>query len=302
MLARVRRIRSRRPAQPGPSLRSWPCTSTLAPADGSIRRSWRAISCSSVRRRATANAFWPSPHSRARLGFAHGNSGIAYALLQLASVTRHKRFEEAALSALEYERPFYSPVQRSWPALVDDDRARDAAGLTVWMNAWCYGAAGMALARARAWHLTGDPLLRAEAMHALEATEATPPSMAEHLCCGNLGRAEVMLTAAQWLGDAQLARRSRQLAAGGSAPMPAPRARGAVLERLYLCGLAAGVLSGPVGSWVSLLAPGFPRRVAVRPGIRTVALSPDGDTFSNASCAHRRLNGLIAGRRPGSRG
>ncbi len=161
-----------------------------------------------------ATRFWPSPESRVRLGFAHGNSGIAYALLQLASVTFDKRFEEAALSALEYERAFYSPAQRSWPALVDDDGDKEAAGLTVWMNAWCYGAAGMALARARAWRLTGDPLLEAETTNALEATAAAPSSMAEHLCCGNLGRADVMLTAAQWLGDEQLAKSSRQLAAG----------------------------------------------------------------------------------------
>ena len=37
--------------------------------------------------------------------------------------------------------------------------------------------------------------------------------MAEHLCCGNLGRAEILLSAAQWLGDSELADRSRQLAA-----------------------------------------------------------------------------------------
>lgn len=160
-----------------------------------------------------AGRYWPSPQSRVRLGFAHGNSGIAYALLRLASVTFDKRFEEAALAALEYERAFYSPAQRSWPALVDDESDREAAGLTVWMNAWCYGAAGMALTRARAWRMTEDPLLEAETANAVEATAATASSMAEHLCCGNLGRADVMLTAARWLGDAHLAKRSRQLAA-----------------------------------------------------------------------------------------
>ena len=159
------------------------------------------------------NLVWPSPDVHTCLGFAHGNSGIAYALLQLASVTGHTRFAEAALSALEYERPFYSPAERSWPALVDDDADGNTAGLTVWMNAWCYGAAGMALARMRAGRLAADASLEAEAGRALAATAAASPSMADHLCCGNLGRADIMLTAARWRGDAALAQRSRDVAA-----------------------------------------------------------------------------------------
>ena len=159
------------------------------------------------------NLVWPSPDVHTCLGFAHGNSGIAYALLQLASVTGHTRFAEAALSALDYERPFYCPAERSWPALVDDDTEGGPAGLTVWMNAWCYGAAGMALTRIRAGRLTADASLEAEAARALEATVTASPSMAEHLCCGNLGRADIMLTAARWRGDAALAERSREVAA-----------------------------------------------------------------------------------------
>ena len=81
------------------------------------------------------------------------------------------------------------------------------------MNAWCYGAAGMALARMRAGRLAADASLEAEAGRALAATAAASPSMADHLCCGNLGRADIMLTAARWRGDAALAKRSRDVAA-----------------------------------------------------------------------------------------
>ena len=37
-------------------------------------------------------------------GFAHGNAGIAYALLELSEVTGEPRFKEAALRAFEYVR------------------------------------------------------------------------------------------------------------------------------------------------------------------------------------------------------
>jgi type 2 lantibiotic biosynthesis protein LanM len=153
---------------------------------------------------------WPSPDAHSPLGFAHGPSGIAYSLLQLASVTSQKRFEEAARGAIEYERPFYSPAQRSWPAHAED---ASVAGLSAWMNAWCYGAAGISLTRTLAWRLTGDPSMEAEAGRALEAAASASASMADHLCCGNLGRAETLLTAAEWLDDRRLAARSRDIAA-----------------------------------------------------------------------------------------
>lgn len=152
---------------------------------------------------------WPDRGGHVRLGFGHGNSGIAYALARLAMVSGDARFFEEAVAALAYERRFYSAAQRSWPVA-----AETAGAAAMWMNAWCYGAAGMTLPRLLASQIAGGADLAEDASRAIEATLQAPPTMAEHLCCGTLGRAEILLTAARWRADEPLLAHSRRLAAG----------------------------------------------------------------------------------------
>jgi type 2 lantibiotic biosynthesis protein LanM len=179
---------------------------------------------------------WPDRGGRVRLGFAHGNSGIAYALARIAMASGDARFFAEAVAALAYERRFYSAAQRSWPVA-----AETAGAAAMWMNAWCYGAAGMTLPRLLIAQIVGGADLAGDASRAIEATLQAPPTMAEHLCCGTLGRAEILLTAAHWRADESLLTHSRRLAAG-------------VLQRA----LARG--------HVTLSAPGFTYETS-RPGL-----------------------------------
>ena len=76
--------------------------------------------------------------------------------------------------------------------------------------AWCHGAAGAGLARLRAYELTGDPVLREEAMIAVRTTASAlqaqmPGQFVNYsLCHGQFGNAELLLEAAESLGEQQM--------------------------------------------------------------------------------------------------
>jgi lantibiotic modifying enzyme len=59
------------------------------------------------------------------------------------------------------------------------------------MSAWCNGAIGIGLARARWTHL--GPEVAADHAAALTALDR-PDGVLDHLCCGNFGRVELCLT------------------------------------------------------------------------------------------------------------
>ncbi|MGO1070350.1 type 2 lanthipeptide synthetase LanM [Lysobacter sp. CA199] len=76
-------------------------------------------------------------------GFAHGGSGIAFALLGLAQALDAPRMCETALLALQAEDRLFDAEVGLWP-----DTREDVAQYSL---GWCNGAAGFLLARAEAW-------------------------------------------------------------------------------------------------------------------------------------------------------
>jgi lantibiotic modifying enzyme len=67
------------------------------------------------------------------------------------------------------------------------------------MTAWCHGAPGMALARSLAATSLQDASLLADVTAALKTTAAVPVRLDDHLCCGSMGRCDVLLTAGETL-------------------------------------------------------------------------------------------------------
>lgn len=129
-------------------------------------------------------------------GFGHGASGIAYALIELASRTGREDFREVAREGLAFERLHYRPEIGNWRSLRDDS--------TSVMNAWCNGAPGVALARLRiALHEPGAAGFE-ELEIALHTTGEAPPSNVDVVCCGDMGRAEILLHAGRQLGRTDL--------------------------------------------------------------------------------------------------
>jgi lantibiotic modifying enzyme len=154
-------------------------------------------------------------------GLSHGAGGIAVALLELAAATGDAKFAEAAERGIAYEQHWFSPRHRNWP---DFRELPLDAPETQWgySATWCHGAPGIALARLRAWELTKRPEYREQAEIALQTTAgtiqtATPGAESWCLCHGTAGNAEVLLVAAERLGDASWRERVAAAAARGVA-------------------------------------------------------------------------------------
>jgi type 2 lantibiotic biosynthesis protein LanM len=144
--------------------------------------------------------------SKPLTGFAHGNAGIACALLQLAHFTGELRFRSAALDAIAYERSLFLPELGNWP-----DLRRDATCASV---AWCHGAPGIGLARLRSLRGVDEPAILAEIQVALDTTLAHGFGFNHSLCHGDLGNVDFLLEAGLRLHDRRLMSRAREIAAG----------------------------------------------------------------------------------------
>jgi lantibiotic biosynthesis protein len=139
-------------------------------------------------------------------GFSHGAGGIALSLLELWAVTKEPRFLEAADAGFAYERLLFSKEHENWPDLrIMDQLPRETQRAPVYGVMWCHGAPGIGLSRLRALELTGDERYRREADAALRTTARGLLTLANYsLCHGIFGNAELLLVAAEMLGDAPL--------------------------------------------------------------------------------------------------
>lgn len=125
---------------------------------------------------------------RTRTGFAHGTTGVGYALARLADETDEDRFETAAREAFAFEAALYDDDERNWAQSVEEATYQDR---------WCHGRTGMSLARVGAGRALGEERLLERARTTLEATADAEPSHLDTLCCGNFGRVEALQAGAR---------------------------------------------------------------------------------------------------------
>lgn len=140
------------------------------------------------------------PADIAAPGFAHGAAGIACALARLAALTGEARLAEAARRGLEFEFSLFDTRRGTFRT-----PARHPGGAVrhVSMSAWCNGAPGVALALATAGLPTSDLVGLDEA---LAVTRGCGVAGLDHLCCGNLGIIDGLLTSGQRLEQESLSR------------------------------------------------------------------------------------------------
>jgi type 2 lantibiotic biosynthesis protein LanM len=154
---------------------------------------------------------WKSFEDKPLTGFSHGAAGIAYALLRLYSVTQDNNYLEAACDGIVYESSVFSTSAANWPDFRSFTQKNGQPGFNT--VSWCHGAAGIGLGR-----LGGLSILETDEIHqdvemALQTTQKYGLQGVDHLCCGHLGRCEVLLLGAQKLSRPELLTMAQQRAA-----------------------------------------------------------------------------------------
>lgn len=140
---------------------------------------------------------WYTPNGPIAVGFAHGASGIGFALRRLGSRAGMDVFRVAAAEgwAAECRRLARHPVSRHArrPATHDSSAART--------RSWCHGTAGMGLARLDALE---DRDARSTVEGAIGSAARPEAPETDGLCCGRLGRADFLFSAGLRLGRQDL--------------------------------------------------------------------------------------------------
>ncbi|HEX5705824.1 MAG TPA: lanthionine synthetase LanC family protein [Pyrinomonadaceae bacterium] len=186
-------------------------------------------------------------------GYSHGAGGIGWAMLELYAATGEARFRDAGEAAFRYERHWFDAAKGNWPDLRDPELsgASREQGPS-FMNAWCHGAPGIALARLRAYEMLGDEVCRREAETAIETTTANLYGNVEmsqtnySLCHGLGGNSEPLVYGAQVLGRPDLFARAEEVALRGieayeAQRLPWPCGTPATLETANLMLGLAGI-------------------------------------------------------------
>lgn len=175
-----------------------------------IRPLERAIACGEILLSQRVGApgeprGWPNAAQLPCSGFAHGASGIGYALARLAHRCGREDFWSAALEGFAFEQLHYSPEHRNWWPV----RSRKTPRL---LNAWCNGAAGIALSRL-SLPMGGELSQIQEDLHlALASVGEAAESEIDLLCCGNMGRVDILLQASRKLERDDLFKAAHDLA------------------------------------------------------------------------------------------
>lgn len=173
-------------------------------ATGELRDRALAVAAGHVRRllddavAQDAGAAWITYETGPLLGFAHGSSGIAYALAEYAAADPDGPLaagcRAAVRAAYAWERARFDERTGTWPdlRLLATQESEVSAS-------WCNGSAGIGLSRAAALR-RGDPYaaeLRIDVDRAVAVSLSRGIGLGQGLCHGDLGVVETLLVAAE---------------------------------------------------------------------------------------------------------
>ncbi|WP_244141999.1 type 2 lanthipeptide synthetase LanM family protein [aff. Roholtiella sp. LEGE 12411] len=148
--------------------------------------------------------------SKPLTGYSHGAAGIAYSLLRLYAVTQNNAYLDAARDAIAYENKFFYPTSGNWREITP---IYNPGSPPVFWTTWCHGSPGIALGRLGSLPIYQTEEILKDIEVALQTTVNNGWQNIDQLCCGNLGRVEVMLVAAQKLNNPQWYQPAQELAA-----------------------------------------------------------------------------------------
>jgi type 2 lantibiotic biosynthesis protein LanM len=128
---------------------------------------------------------WLDPRFPVGLGgFAHGVSGVGWALFQLAEATGDPRYRETAEAAFAFEDSLFLEDAQNWRDLREMGLPTAAA--------WCHGSVGIGLARLDLDPELTDPATRRTLRAAADATRRTGLGWNHTACHGDLGAWEIL--------------------------------------------------------------------------------------------------------------
>lgn len=139
-------------------------------------------------------------------GFAHGYAGASTALILLSDATGREDYYAAGIELMRWESGKFNPERNSWDT---------TDGYRVGMNAWCYGAPGILIARELARPCVKDAdraLVEGDIELALRCTKEAVASGEDRplLCHGLAGNLSVLQWYAKRTGDLSAARAAEQ--------------------------------------------------------------------------------------------
>ena len=131
-------------------------------------------------------AYWPQADSPEGMGgFAHGVTGIGWALTLLARATGSMRHEQLAQEAFAFEDALFDEQEQNWGDLRMLEGIKTAA-------AWCHGAVGIGLARLSLDATLTHESTRTFVRRAAAATWRLGMGWNHCACHGDLGASELL--------------------------------------------------------------------------------------------------------------
>ena len=121
----------------------------------------------------------------------------------MSAATGDPVYRSAAAEAIAYEDELFEPTLENW-----HDLREEGAGYKV---NWCHGAPGIGLAPRSLDEIDTDAVRR-DIDAAVPTTLRTDLDAPDHLCCGNFGRADLLLVAGERLDRPDLTEQARERA------------------------------------------------------------------------------------------
>jgi type 2 lantibiotic biosynthesis protein LanM len=144
--------------------------------------------------------------ARPLTGFSHGASGIACALLTLFDITGIAKYKDAFYQSVQFENYYRNAERTNWCDL-------RKVGYDC-KTTWCHGAPGIGMARLHAYRILKDNELLRDVETAIATTKKHLLDDIDFYCCGNTGRIDFLIEAAQVLGKPALLQYARKALVG----------------------------------------------------------------------------------------
>lgn len=128
-------------------------------------------------------------------GFSHGNSGIAWAMMELFGVTQNQKYKQCAERAINYENTLYNAEDNNWVDLRNREN-RIKKEFPEPVN-WCHGAPGIGLSRIACKKISPDSIIDIDIKNAIAKTIKEGFGGSDCLCHGSFGNLEILLEASK---------------------------------------------------------------------------------------------------------